>query len=405
MKFGMILLVLVMLCSLAGSLIPQGEETMRYVRQYGAEAAPVMMALGLTDIFHTWYFYALEVLLGLNLVLCSILRFPKTVKASGKLRRQAMEALADSPLEPGQKETLCALLASKHFQKEETEGGALFSQNHLGFFGSFLTHLSILLVLLFGSLTLTTPTVTDQTVMPGETLTLEDGTKITCQSFHIMNEEGKLDYASVLRAVSADGKKDVIQEIRVNEPLRFRDYKIYQNTYGTAGQVKITNRNNGAEDMFYLTEPCFLSIDGQNGVFFQALYPGFVQDEDGNYTLVTNTSLGYQDPVYSIQSISGGMSASVLAFPDEELNIGDITFTFLSPVEYPGLRIKHVSGFLYGGLYFGFGLMVVALYLCFFAVPVCVKVTEEGCAVCSPKVQQGLLIDIQAALEAKENKS
>ena len=49
MRFGMILLVLVMLCSLAGSLIPQGEQDMTYVRSYGASAA-VTLVIASNDI-------------------------------------------------------------------------------------------------------------------------------------------------------------------------------------------------------------------------------------------------------------------------------------------------------------------------------------------------------------------
>ena len=75
--------------------------------------------------------------------------------------------------------------------------------------------------------------------------------------------------------------------------------------------------------------------------------------------------------------------------------MGEISFAFLDPAEYPGLRIKHVSPALYGGLYFGFGLMVIALYICFFLTPVCVRVTEEGCVICSPKAQEGLKLRIQ----------
>ena len=216
----------------------------------------------------------------------------------------------------------------------------------------------------------------------------------------LKDETGRLDYASLLAVT--DGRSEKRQEIRVNQPLRFGSYKIYQQTYGTAGRVRIYNRANGAEDTVFLTEPCFLSIDGQNGIWFNALYPAFIRDEDGNYTLITSTSGSYQDPVYSVQSITGGMSASVLAFPDEEISIGDITFTFLSPAEYPGLRIKRVSTALYAGLYFGFGLMVAALYLCFFAVPVCLRVEEDGFALCSPKEQTELLDDIEAERTGKE---
>lgn len=402
MKFGMILLILVMALSLAGSLIPQQDKAMRYVSLYGDKTAALLIGLGATDIFHTWYFYALEILLCLNLVLCSILRFPSTRKAAEEWQKKAEYAEIDQPLSEGQRLKLEEYLSTRRYGKAARDGGAVYRKNALGFYGSFLTHLSILLVLLFGSLVLLTPDIQDRTLMPGDTLTLDDGTQITCDSFHIEDETGKLDYASVLTAASADGKEAKQQEVRVNTPLRFGAYKIYQHTYGTAGQVKITNRKNGAEDLVTLTEPTNLLIDPMNGVIFNALYPAYLVDADGNYTLITNTSGSYPDPVYDIRSISGGMSASMLAFPGEELVNGDIAFTFLDPVEYPGLRIKHVSPWLFGGLYFSFGLMVLALYLCFFAVPVYVSVKDDGYAVLSPKIQEGLLIDLRSLLEEKE---
>ncbi len=391
MRFGMLLLVLVMICSLAGSLIPQGEEAMTYVRAYGADPARWIMALGLEDIFHTWYFYLLELLLCGNLILCSIVRFPAARRMFDRLKKQAAEQKPDLPLTGDQAEAVRDMLRHDRFRQE----GEVFFKNGMGAWGSFGVHLSILLVLLFGFLVLMTPSVEDRTVMPGESLTLEDGTVLTCLSFHIEDETGKLDYASRLRAVSADGNTVKEQEIRVNEPLRFGGYKIYQQTYGTAGRVLVRNAGNDTEEQFYLTDPCFLSIDGKNGVYFEALYPAFVQGEDGSYTLITSTSMGYSDPVYGVRSVVDGSAASVLVFPGETLTMGEISFAFLDPAEYPGLRIKHVSPALYGGLYFGFGLMVIALYICFFLTPVCVRVTEEGCVICSPKAQEGLKLRIQ----------
>ena len=44
-------------------------------------------------------------------------------------------------------------------------------------------------------------------------------------------------------------------------------------------------------------------------------------------------------------------------------------------------------------------LIVAALYLCFFMVPVAVKVTESGYAVLSPKTQTGLKIELEALLK------
>ena len=388
MRFGMILLVLVMALSVVGSLIPQKEQAMTYVRAYGAEKATLLMALGWNDLFHTWYFLALEGLLCINLLLCSILRFPRTVHAGEQLMKTAEDSSTETPCDSAQLQRMKEFLLSHGFRKRNAATGEVYTRHFLGFYGSFLTHLSILWVLLFGSLVLMTPQTEDLTVMPGESLVLSDGTRILCESFHIEDGEGKLDYASTLHAISADGKQEKIQEIRVNEPMRFGNYKVYQQTYGTAGRVRIVNHATETEDTLFLTESCFLSIDGQNGVYFEALYPGFVQDDDGNYTLVTNTSGSYPDPVYRIQTIAEGMSTSVLAFPDETLSLGEIDFTFLLPAEYPGLRIKHVSSVFYGSLYFGFGLMIAALYLCFFMVPAAVSVREDGYSVVSPKEVQ-----------------
>ena len=388
MRFGMILLVLVMALSVVGSLIPQKEQAMTYVRAYGAEKATLLMALGWNDLFHTWYFLALEGLLCINLLLCSILRFPRTVHAGEQLMKTAEDSSTETPCDSAQLQRMKEFLLSHGFRKRNAATGEVYTRHFLGFYGSFLTHLSILWVLLFGSLVLMTPQTEDLTVMPGESLVLSDGTRILCESFHIEDGEGKLDYASTLHAISADGKQEKIQEIRVNEPMRFGNYKVYQQTYGTAGRVRIVNHATETEDTLFLTESCFLSIDGQNGVYFEALYPGFVQDDDGNYTLVTNTSGSYPDPVYRIQTIAEGMSTSVLAFPDETLSLGEIDFTFLLPAEYPGLRIKHVSSVFYGALYFGFGLMIAALYLCFFMVPAAVSVREDGYSVVSPKEVQ-----------------
>lgn len=404
MKFGMLLLALVMLLSLAGSLVPQREEAMRYVRLYGAEAAVLLRTLGVTDLFHTWYFYALELLLCVNLLLCSVTRFPGVRRAAERLRERAWAAGADHPLTREAGEALDAFLLSRRFRRREKNGEWIYEKNAAGFFGSFLTHLSILVILLFGSLALLTPQISDETVMPGERLTLQDGTVIACLSFHIEDETGRLDYASRLSVRSADGARTKEQEIRVNEPLRFGEYKIYQQTYGTAGRIGIKNRQTGAEDVLLLTEPNFLSIDEKNGLYYQTLYPGYLRDAEGNYTLITQSAGRYMDPVYSVRTVADGAATSVLAFPGEEITLGDITFSFLSPVEYPGLRIKRVSSWLMAGLYAGFLLMVAALYLCFFKAPVCVRRTAEGYAVLSPKSAQGLLTDLQAALEDAQKK-
>lgn len=399
MKFGMLLLVLVIACSLAGSLIVQGREPMEYVNRYGADAAQVMLALGLDDVFSAPYFIALMAALCLNLTLCSLVRLPKTMGAAAALKKRAHESDMQTALEGTQTEKLCAYFEKRRFRCVADEDRRVYTKNLPGFYGSFLTHLSFLLILLVGAAAVITADVMDQTVMPGETLALSDGTNVTVESFQIEDETGRLDYASVLSVASADGSRKETRQIRVNEPMSFDGYKIYQQTYGTAGAVRIDNLATGVSEEMTLTESCFLTLDGRNGMFFQALYPGYVKAEDGSVTLVTSTSGAYSDPVYDVISVSGGVTTPVLAFPNETLTIGDVSFTMLDPVSYPGLRIKRVHPAVLGLLYATFVLMVVGLYLCFFAVPVAVAVTKDGYAVLSSKTQTGLMIELEALLK------
>jgi len=399
MQFGMLLLVLVIACAFAGSMIVQQREPMEYVNRYGETWARIILAAGLNDVFSAPYFVVLMAALCLNLTLCSIVRLPRTMRAGKTLLKQAAETEKLEPLQQEQAEKMRAYFAGRGYHCREEAGRKIFFQNLSGFYGSFFTHLSFLLILAVGAAAIITAEVTDQTVMPGETLVLEDGTKITVEAFQIVDETGMLDYASKLSAESADGLKKAEKEIRVNEPLSFEGYKIYQQTYGTAGSVKIDNLANGTSEVMVLTESCFLTLDGRNGMFFQALYPGYVTAEDGSVTLITSTSGSYDDPVYDILSVADGTMTPVLAFPDETLTIGDVSFTLLDPVSYPGLRIKHMNTAVLGALYAVFALLVAGLYLCFFVTPVAVCVTQEGYAVCSPKTQTGLMIELEALFE------
>ena len=418
MRFGMILLVLVVACSFAGSMIPQERAAMEYVQRYGASAAQIILLLGVDNAFTAPYFIVLMAALCVNLTLCSIVRLPATARAVAAFARTAASAQIQKPLTGAQAQRMRAYLKARHYREiaarsagaaangatgatdaDGADGAALYVKNTAGFYGSFLVHLSILLVLAVGTAVVMLAEVTDQTVMPGQTIALSDGTLLTVESFQIENELGELDYASVLTASTPDGTRTQREQIRVNEPMRFGDYKIYQQTYGTAGSVVIHNLINDASETMLLTEPCLLSLDGVNGLFYSALYPGFIKAEDGAVTLITSTSGAYVDPVYDVRTVVDGDITAVLAFPGETLTVGDVSFTMGSPTAYPGLRIKRMSGVVLGALYAVFVLMVASLYLCFFMPPVCIKVTDEGFAVRSPKAQTGLLLELDALLE------
>lgn len=397
MTFGMILLGLILLCSFPGSVIAQGNPPDWYVQTY-PDWHGVILKLGLDDVFGSWYFITLLALLCLNLTLCSLIRVRNVVKASKKASASAAARKTKVFLTEEGTAQLRKLLEDRHYKKETFGQTTVYSKNAIGWYGSFLTHLAILLILLFGAAALYLPEVTDQTCFPGERLTMEDGTAIAVESFRIENEEGKLDYASIIEILLPNGKRSGQQRIRVNHPLSFGGYKVYQQTYGTAGAVTVRNTETGGEDRFVLNEMCFLSLDSVNGIWFEALYPGYIRDESGNFTLITQTSGSYEDPVYQVLLASEGVYTPVMVFPGETLSVGGVDFTFEEPVEYPGLRIKRTPEAVNTLLFAAFGLMILGLWFSFFQMPAIVAVREEGYTVAGPK-PQGLELELAALLE------
>lgn len=395
MTFGMLLLILIAVCSVAGSLIPQQREAMEYVSRYGSTAAQWILRLGLDDVFSTPYFTLLMAALCLNLTLCSVIRVAKLRGAGERLQKSAA-AMPVQQAGPAKLRAVESWLARRGYKKTRQDGAVLYSKYFLGFYGSFLTHLALIILLLVGAATIYGAEVQDQVVMPGETLALERGTTVEVLSFQIEDETGKLDYASRIVMRDEKGNESPETVVRVNEPLRFGGYKVYQQTYGTAGAITVENTQTGGSDTLTLTEPVFLTLDGRNGVYFNALYPGYTQDEDGSVTLVTSTSGAYHDPVYDLRVMGEGQMTAVLAFPGETITLGGVNFTMEAPVSYPGLRIKYLSGVILGALYASFAFIVLALYICFFMRPVCVAVREDGYAIASPKPQLGLQLELES---------
>ena len=393
MRFGILLLLLIALCSVLGSVIPQGKEIAWYAQTYQQVHGWILL-LGLNRVFQSWYFIALLVLLCLNLSLCSLLRIRRVVKEGKGEIEQAAAWPIQTPLTAEEAERVREHLRAIHSREENINGVSVWHKNRIGRYGSFITHLSILLVVIFGALALYLPRVTDRSCMPGESLTMEDGTEIYVDSFAIEDESGTLDYNSWIRVTLPDGRESGLKQIKVNYPLSFGNYKIYQQTYGTAGSITVNNLDTGGTDTFSLTDTVFLSADGRDGLWYDALYPGYIESEDGSVTLITSTSGHYTDPVYHITLAAQGEYTPVLAFPGESLTVGNLRYDFNEPVEYPGLRIKYTPGAVNLLLLLSFLLMIAGLYITFFLVPVLVKLDETGCTVGGPK-PEGLRMEIE----------
>jgi cytochrome c biogenesis protein ResB len=84
-RFARGLLIAIGSAALAGSLIPQQEPPATYLARFGPSGAWWLARLGLTDLYHSWYFIGLLVLLGASLLVCSIRRLAASLKTVGSI--------------------------------------------------------------------------------------------------------------------------------------------------------------------------------------------------------------------------------------------------------------------------------------------------------------------------------
>ena len=403
MRFGILLLALIAACSVAGTVIPQGREIAWYAQTYRSFHGYILL-LHLNRVFESWYFIALLVLLCLNLSLCSILRIRSVVKAAKGETERAAKTPDTVRLTPEGMEKLREYLTDMHCKAMDAEGTTIYRKHSFGRYGTFITHLSILLTVVFGALALYTPTVTDRDCMPGESIFMDDGTEIHVHDFRIADETGRLDFQSRVQITLPNGRRSEIAELKVNHPFSFGPWKIFQQTFGTAGSVTVTDLENGGSDDFLLTDQSYLSADGKSGVLYDTLYPNFIRDPSGEVTLITITEGSYPNPIYQVETFSDGVFTPVLAVPGDELTVNNLHFRFNDPVEYPGIRAKHVSRLINGLLVAAFTLMIAGLYVTFFYEPVLVKTDAEGYAVLGPKPER-MRVELGEELKEFEVKS
>ncbi|MDO4194097.1 MAG: cytochrome c biogenesis protein ResB [Erysipelotrichaceae bacterium] len=382
MTFGLILLGAITACSVIGSLIVQNGEPMTYVRYY-PDHYQIIFALQFDHIFTSWYFISLSALLCINLTLCSVIRISRISRQKPAAYEAAFAPVPEGNASPEQLERIRQKLESMRCRKEERNCITVYSRNDHGWYGSFLTHLGLLLTIILFGAAMYLPKVIDEPCYPGDSLILDDGTKITVDSFRIEDETGKLDYTSRINVILPDGRESGMKEVSVNHPVSMGRYKVYQQTYGTVGKIRA--ERNGKTDEFYLENKDFMSADGKNGIWFDELYPGFITDDQGRTTLIQSTSGHYENPVYVFTLMLDGSADMMMAFPGDTIEVKDLVFTFLDPVEYPGLRIKRTPVMINPLLLGAVLLMTLGLYLAMFAQPVIVAVGENGYAVRGPK--------------------
>lgn len=396
MNFAVFLLVLIVIMSIIGSLIPQGNSVSDYAVLY-PKVFRLVLFCKFDRIFSSWYFISILAFLCFNMALCSLGRIKPTWRRKANFTENASRCTAHISLTDNMRQKLRDYLESARYKKCKIKNTVVYYKNTAGFYGPAAVHFSTLLIIVFGALILYSSDTADYEVKPGESLLFADGTSLKINSFRITDETGRLDFTSSITVTESDGTVSGPVDISVNHPHAFGSRKYYQQTYGTCASISVRD-DEGAEDLFTPSEEAFLSADGKNGVWYTAIYPGYVRDANGKLTIIRNTEGAYENPVYRILLRVNGENTPMLVFPGETVKVGNLTYVFNEPISYPGIRVKTREPVILAFLYMSFVFLCGGLVLCFFFVPVAVVFKDEGYAVYGDRTV-GLSLELAAFLK------
>ena len=254
MGFAVTLLVLLAAACALSSLVEQGLPQETYAARYGEGTASLILALQVNDAYHSIWFLVLSGFLCLNLILCSVIRFPAFLRRYRREKNPA-EALGTAgdlgETETSDPESVFAAMGMGKPAQCRTEDGreALTAgKNSFGVWGAWICHVGILL--LIAGFALGQFTMKENTVWgsPGETKELpETGLQITIDDFRTeTREDGSVEqYVTDITVTDPASGKTEKASVSVNHPAAAGGFHLYQNNTGWAAQAVV--ERNGTE--------------------------------------------------------------------------------------------------------------------------------------------------------------
>jgi len=257
-KLTLILLTILAITSIFGTVIPQQQGAMQFAQKFSPGLAQLLLSLQFFDMYHSIWFRVIIGSLVLNLIVCSIDRFPTTLKLFRSLprpdRAKPFENLPPqrSFLVKGEFEEISVRVADllksqyknikiKNIDKKSFLYG---EKGRYSYFGVYLVHLSILIILIgsiIGSLfgfeayvNIEEGEAVDTVILRKNRIPKKLGFNVRCEKFTVAfyDNGAPKEYRSELSFL-ANGEVVHKGDLLVNHPINFRGITFYQSSYGT----------------------------------------------------------------------------------------------------------------------------------------------------------------------------
>jgi cytochrome c biogenesis protein len=329
LKLTIPLLIVLAALSVIGTLVTQNATEAEYLQRYSKETYYIFKVLGIFNMYHSWWFVGVLILLAINLITCSWKRLPG-------VWRQVRKA-----------------------------------KSGYARLGTYLTHLSVLLILVGGLIGALWGFKGYVQIVEGEAVEaifLNNpqqamkplGFQVRCDAFRVefYPDGSPREYVSTLTFF--DEGRMVIDHapLRVNHPISYKGLTFYQASYGTSVLPIVEVRENGGKGVPHTMQ----------------LRQGEAQPIPG-----TQTELGFMQ--YREEVHNQGPAILLVLFPPdsepegfwlfkshsgmEGLQVGNFSFIFkdLEQTYYTGIQVSHDPGVAV--VWVGCSLLVIGMVVTF----------------------------------------
>jgi cytochrome c biogenesis protein len=400
-KTGVVLIILVVIFSAAGTVILQRPMTDPddVERAYSPAMLRFLDVTGLTDVFHTRWFIGLMILVSCSIIAASVQRFPnawrffaRPYKSPDESFRRVLPTQAQIPVADEEQALSAAERAFRHMGLKaerivRPDSFSLFSErNRISEMAVYIVHASLLLIFFGfivdslygwrGFLMLSPGTASNQ-------IQMKDGALRTIPFSIRCDGTGEETYAdgspkrwwSKLAVV--DGGREISRkEIVVNDPLVYQGLRFYQASYGRTGKLDrlILNATsvNGATRMpqeISLSMNQTVALDADTSVQLVEFIPDFVVQDGRVYARSKDIVNPAVHMIVTSKKADTSVNVWLPEIPGVDENASS-PYTFdpkdLKTGIYTGLQVSHEPGQF--AVWAGVVLMALGLTFVFYVV-------------------------------------
>lgn len=332
-KVGVWLILITLVASALGTIFPQEmyiDRTIpaeQYYKDTYGTLGTIYYTLGFHNLYSSWWYLLLVASIGISLVICSLDRFVPLYRAlktqrvdrhEGFLKRQRLYGETNETIDT---DVIIKALQSNKYKVKEVNGSILAEKNRFSRWGPYVNHIGLIIFLIGGMLRLVPGMYLDATlfvregetkVIPGtegkyylenkqflvETYEKDNVEEVFTESMETIGSMAKNYQTDAILYIKDDelisgekGNLEKVKEhkIRVNQPLKFENFALYQVDYKLNELQKMTfnltnkeNSNNVGTVHIDLYEPKekYELADGYS-VELISYFPDFIMDRNG----------------------------------------------------------------------------------------------------------------------------